>query len=184
MDFFVLVGIVKVMLMVDYFMFMVFCGVLVVVVLVKIVVKCIMLDMFFVLMGLGVLVVLIKYLLGGINLLYMYLCGMEVLYVMEGILMVGLVDISNKFFIKVLEVGDVFVFFKGMVYYQINFGYMFVMVFVSFSSFNFGIVLLFVILFGFGIFDEVYIVVFKVNEYVVNKLQVLFGMQVMEFDLI
>lgn len=175
-DFFVPAGTVKATLTADYFTSMVFRGAPAVVAPAKIAAKRITSDTFPVLTGLGVSAALIKYLPGGINPPHTHPRGTEVLYVMEGTLTVGLVDTSNKFFTKVLEVGDVFVFPKGMVHYQINLGHMPVTVFASFSSSNPGTVSLPATLFGSGIPDEVHTAAFKVNEHVVNKLQAPFGM--------
>lgn len=94
----------------------------------------------------------------------------------EGTLTVGLVDTTNKFFTKVLQVGDVFVFPRGLVHYQINLSNKPATVFVGFSSSNPGTVSLPPTLFGSGIPDNVHIAAFKVDQHVVNKLQKPFGM--------
>lgn len=126
--------------------------------------------------GLGVSVAMIKYLPGGTNPHHTHPRGTEVLYVMEGKLTVGLVDTTNKLFTQVLSVGDVFVFPKGLVHYQINLGSKPVVAYISFSSSNPGTVSLPATLFGSGIPDKVHKVAFKVDGHVVDKLQEPFNM--------
>ncbi|KAG0584106.1 hypothetical protein M758_6G004900 [Ceratodon purpureus] len=170
-DYFVPMGTDKATLTGDYFTSMVFRGMPAIVAPAKIGVKRITSDSFPVLTGLGVSTAMIKYLPGGINPPHTHPRGTEVLYVMEGTLTVGLVDTTNKLFMKVLEKGDVFVFPKGLVHYQINNGNKPVTVFVSFSSSNPGTVSLPVTLFGSGIPDDVLTAGFKVDRHVVNRLQ-------------
>lgn len=173
-DYFILFGVDRNNIGSDYFIFMLLCGELVIVVGVKFSVKRFGLNEFLVFINFVVLFVFFKYLFEGINFFYIYFWGIELLIVLKGILNVGFIDIVNKFFIVVLQEGDVFVFFKGLVYYQINLSCLFVIVYVVFSSFNFGIVFLFVILFGIGIFKVVYEIVFKVYKFVIDKFEVLF----------
>lgn len=175
-DYFVPIGTNKTTLTADYFTSTVFRGMPAIVAPAKIGVKRITSDTFPVLTGLGVSNAIIKYLPGGINPPHTHPRGTEVLYVLEGTLTVGLVDTTNKFFTKVLIQGDVFVFPRGLVHYQINQGEKPVTVFVSFSSANPGTVSLPVTLFGSGIPDDVHTAAFKVDRQVVNRLQAPFGM--------
>lgn len=124
-----------------------------------------------VLTGLGVSVALFRYQPGGINPPHTHPRGTEILYVLEGSLTVGLVDTTNQYYTAVLEVGDVFVFPKGLVHYQINFGDKDVLAFISFSSSNPGTVSLPANLFGSGIPDDVLTAAFKVDNNVVDQLQ-------------
>ena len=42
------------------------------------------------------------------------------LFLLDGALEVGFVDTTNKLFTQTLQAGDMFVFPKGLVHYQIN----------------------------------------------------------------
>lgn len=169
-------GVNKTTLTADYFTSTIFRGGITVVPPAKIAVKRITsaLDSLPSLTGLGVSSALIKYLPGAINPLHTHPRGTEVLYLLEGTLTVGLVDTTTKFFTKVLEKGDVFVFPKGLVHYQINLGKKPACAYVSFSSSNPGTVSLPATLFGSGIPDDVHMAAFKVNGYVVDQLQLPF----------
>ncbi|KAG0567133.1 hypothetical protein KC19_7G113100 [Ceratodon purpureus] len=177
-DFFVPEGVNKTTLTADYFTSTVLRGGVTVVAPAKIAVKRITsaLDSLPSLTGLGVSSALIKYLPGGINPHHTHPRGTEILYLLEGTLTVGLVDTTNKFFTKVLEAGDVFVFPKGLVHYQINLGKKPASAYVAFSSSNPGTVSLPITLFGSGIPDDVHKAAFKVDGYVVDKLQLPFNM--------
>ncbi|KAG0560200.1 hypothetical protein KC19_10G161700 [Ceratodon purpureus] len=174
-DFFVPAGVNKTTLTADYFTSTFFRNGITVVAPAKIGVKRITSDTAPVFTGLGVSSALIKYLPGGINPHHTHPRGTEILYVMEGTLTVGLVDTTNKFFSKVLEVGDVFVFPKGLVHFQINQGRKPVVAFIAFSSANPGTVSLPATLFGSGIPDNVHMAAFKVGKSVIDKLQLPFN---------
>lgn len=174
-DFFVAPGVDKATLTGDYFTSQVFRDGVNVVAPAKIGVKRITSDSFTVLTGLGVSSAMIKYLPGGINPHHTHPRGTEVLLVLEGELSVGLVDTTNKLFTKTLYQGDVFVFPKGLVHYQINMSSRPACVYVAFSSSNPGTVSIPVTLFGSGIPDNVHTAAFKVNNQVVDKLQAPFN---------
>lgn len=59
----------------------------------------------------GVGFVCFDFVVGGINVLYMYFCVIEVFFVMEGVLYMGFVIIVNCFFVIMFYKGDVFIFF-------------------------------------------------------------------------
>lgn len=128
-----------------------------------------------VLTGLGVSAALIEYLPGGINPPHTHPRGTEVLYVLQGALTVGLVDTTTALFTQALQVGDVFVFPKGLVHYQINAGRDPVVAFLAFSSANPGTVSLPATLFGSGIPGYVLEAAFKVNQSVIDQLQLPFN---------
>nr|CAH58719.1 germin-like protein precursor [Physcomitrium patens] len=175
-DFFVPMGTNKADLNGDYFTSMVFRGEPAVPEGAKIGVKRITSDSFPVLTGLGVSSAQIKYLPGGINPPHTHPRGTELLIVQKGILTVGLVDTTNKFYTKELQAGDVFVFPRGLVHYQINLSHKPVIAYVGFSSSNPGTVSLPATLFGSGIPDNVHMAAFRVNQHVVEKLQAPFKM--------
>nr|BAD86503.1 germin-like protein [Physcomitrium patens]BAD86510.1 germin-like protein [Physcomitrium patens] len=141
----------------------------------RVAVKKITSDTFPVLTGLGLSSAQIKYLPGGINPPHTHPRGTELLLVQKGTLTVGLVDTTNKFYTQVLRKGDVFVFPKGLVHYQINLGHKPVIAYVAFSSSNPGTVSLPATLFGSGIPDNVHMTAFKVDGGVVDSLQRPFG---------
>ncbi|XP_031286762.1 germin-like protein 9-3, partial [Pistacia vera] len=57
---------------------------------------------------------------GAINPPHTHPRSAELLFVVEGSLNVGFVDTNNKLYTQTLEVGDMFVFPKGLVHYQSN----------------------------------------------------------------
>ena len=71
---------------------------------------------------LGISLVRIDYAVAGINPPHTHPRATEVLFLMEGQLLVGFIDTNNTFFSKTLEKGDVFVFPKALVHFQQNVG--------------------------------------------------------------
>ncbi|XP_059073426.1 putative germin-like protein 2-3 [Cryptomeria japonica] len=71
----------------------------------------------------GISLVRIDYAVGGINPPHTHPRATEVLVLLEGQLLVGFIDTTNKFFSKTLEKGDVFVFPKALVHFQQNVGH-------------------------------------------------------------
>lgn len=59
---------------------------------------------------------------GGVNVPHYHPRATEVAYVLEGRIYSGFVDTQNKVFARVLEKGDVMVFPKGMLHFQMNVG--------------------------------------------------------------
>ncbi|KAL7202250.1 hypothetical protein ACSBR1_033845 [Camellia fascicularis] len=57
---------------------------------------------------------------GGVNPPHTHPRSAELLFVMEGSMEVGFVDTANKLYIQTLQIGDMFVFPKGLVHYQYN----------------------------------------------------------------
>ncbi|KAG6557495.1 hypothetical protein Mapa_000768 [Marchantia paleacea] len=70
--------------------------------------------------GLGVSYALLSYLPGGLNALHTHPRASEILYLISGTLEVGVIDSTNKLYSQTLSAGDLFVFPKGLVHYQIN----------------------------------------------------------------
>ncbi|XP_024388264.1 germin-like protein 9-3 [Physcomitrium patens] len=124
-----------------------------------------------VLTNLAVSSALLKYLPEGINPFHIHPRGTELLIVLKGTLNVGLIDTANKLFTAVLQEGDVFVFPKGLVHYQINLSRLPVIAYAAFSSSNPGTVSLPVTLFGTGIPKVVHETAFKVHKLVIDKLE-------------
>jgi len=128
-------------------------------------------EVFPALTGLGVSTALLEYRPGGINTLHTHPRGTEVLTLAQGKLHVGLVDSSNKLYTQVLLPGDVFVFPKGLVHYQINLGKHTAIAYAAFSSSNPGTISLPGNIFASGIEDVVLQAAFKVDANVIDQLQ-------------
>lgn len=62
----------------------------------------------------------------------------EMIFVTKGVLLVGFVDTENNVFQKVVKVGDVFVFPKGLFHFMLNNGFEDAIVFSVFNSQNPG----------------------------------------------
>lgn len=111
----------------------------------------------------------------GGTMLTFSLCPLQTFFVTEGVITVGLVDTNNKLYLKELKKGDLFVFPKGLVHFQINLSKKNAIAFVSFSSSSPGTQSLPLTLFGSGIPDIVHTTAFKVDNQVVDKLQAAMG---------
>ncbi|XP_057844736.1 germin-like protein 1-1 [Cryptomeria japonica] len=72
---------------------------------------------------LGISLVRIEFAVGGINPPHTHPRATEILLLLEGHLCVGFIDTANKFYIKILMKGDVFVFPKGLLHFQQNVGH-------------------------------------------------------------
>lgn len=75
----------------------------------------------------------------------------EIAYVLEGRVYSGFVDTNNEVFAKVIEKGEVMVFPRGLVHFQMNVGDSPAAIFGSFDSQNPGLVKLPKAVFGSGI---------------------------------
>ncbi|BBN12853.1 protein MpCupin87 [Marchantia polymorpha subsp. ruderalis] len=123
--------------------------------------------------GLGISSALIQFPPGTVNPPHTHPRGTELLYVIEGTLSVGLVDTTQKLFTQTLLPGDLFVFPKGLVHFQINLDqWTSVKAVVGFSSSNPGLISLPSTLFGKSmISSEVLQKSFSVTADVINKLK-------------
>ncbi|KAG6539982.1 hypothetical protein Mapa_018683 [Marchantia paleacea] len=91
-----------------------------------------------------------------LNALHIHPRGSELLYIVQGVLDVGLVDSTNKLFTQTLHEGDLFAFPKGLVHFQINWDRnQTVKAVAGFSSSNPGLIRLPTNLFKSGISDAV-----------------------------
>lgn len=96
----------------------------------------------------------------------------ELLFVVGGCLEVGFVDTTNKLYTQSLQVGDIFVFPKGLVHFQYNADPRSPAVAVSaFGSANAGTASLPITLFGTGIDDDVLAISFKTDVGTIKKLK-------------
>ncbi|CAM6128050.1 unnamed protein product [Calypogeia fissa] len=123
------------------------------------------------LVGLGTSSALLLFPMGTTNPPHTHPRGTELLYVIEGSLFVGVVDTTNKLFSQTLYAGDLFVFPKGLVHFQINYGGATVKAIASFSSSNPGLVRLPNALFKSGIPDNVLATGFGVSTMAIMDLK-------------
>ncbi|KAJ9540146.1 hypothetical protein OSB04_026652 [Centaurea solstitialis] len=72
------------------------------------------------LLGQSVSYAVLEFPVGSLNPLHIHPRATELLFVIAGSLQVGFVDTTNKLFTQKLEIGDMFVFPKGLVHYQYN----------------------------------------------------------------
>ncbi|KAL5722880.1 hypothetical protein ACHQM5_006340 [Ranunculus cassubicifolius] len=70
--------------------------------------------------GQSVSYAVLQYPAGSINPPHTHPRASELLFVVEGTLEVGLVDTTNKLYNQTLQLGDMFIFPKGLVHYQYN----------------------------------------------------------------
>ncbi|KAL2533544.1 Germin-like protein subfamily 3 member 2 [Abeliophyllum distichum] len=91
---------------------------------------------------------------GGINAPHFHPRATEIAYVVKGKVYSGFVDSTNRVFAKIIEQGEVMVFPRGVVHFQMNIGKSSATIFGSFNSQNPGTHRIPNIIFGSGINDE------------------------------
>ncbi|KAG6555845.1 hypothetical protein Mapa_002486 [Marchantia paleacea] len=123
------------------------------------------------LFGLGISSALVQYPAGALNLPHTHPRGTELLFLIEGSLDVGIVDTTSKLFTASINPGDLYVFPKGLVHFQINRGDTRAKAVVSFSSSNPGTVKLPINLFKTDIPDDVLMKSFGVGKAVLTSLK-------------
>ncbi|KAI3799618.1 hypothetical protein L1987_34917 [Smallanthus sonchifolius] len=126
---------------------------------------------------LGMSLVRADFEVGGINVPHYHPRATEVAYVLEGKVYSGFVDTLNKVFAKVIEKGEVMVFPRGVLHFQMNVGDSPATVIGSFDSQNPGSVKLPVALFGSGIDDELLEKSFGLKSKEISKLKKRFGIE-------
>ncbi|WVZ21101.1 hypothetical protein V8G54_008423 [Vigna mungo] len=92
--------------------------------------------------GLGISVARLDLAPDGVIPLHTHPGASELLVVVEGQICAGFVDSGNNVYLKTLEKGDIMVFPKGLLHFQINSGNSQALAFVSFSSANPGLQIL------------------------------------------
>ncbi|XP_020252333.1 germin-like protein 9-3 [Asparagus officinalis] len=120
--------------------------------------------------GLSVSYASLQFARDGINPPHTHPRSAELLLVIQGQLEVGLVDSSNKLFVQVLETGDMFVFPKGLVHFQVNKGKYPAVALSAFGSANAGTVSFPKTLFASGIDSEVLAKSFKTDVQTIGKI--------------
>ncbi|KAL2632137.1 hypothetical protein R1flu_016823 [Riccia fluitans] len=123
--------------------------------------------------GLGVSNALLLYPPGSVNAPHTHPRGTETLFVIEGSLDVGLLDTTAPIptlFTQTLQTGDIFVFPRGLVHFQINRGQKKAKAYASFSSTFPGTVSLPRTLFKTGISNDVLTKSFGVSDNIIQAL--------------
>ncbi|KAH7655176.1 Germin protein [Dioscorea alata] len=128
-------------------------------------------DEFPALNGQSVSYALLQYAPGGLNAPHTHPRSAELLIVLQGCLKVGLVDSTNKLFTQILQTGDIFVFPKGLVHFQVNLDPRYPAVaLAAFGSANAGTIQLSRALFASGIDNAVLAQSFKVDSDTIQKI--------------
>lgn len=108
---------------------------------------------------------------GGINAPHFHPRATELTYVLQGKVYSGFVDSTNRVFAKVLEEGEVMVFPRGLVHFQMNVGESPATVFGCFNSQNPGVQKIPSAIFGSEIKDELLEKAFGMNSKQIDKLR-------------
>ncbi|GAB4836282.1 hypothetical protein Ancab_001198 [Ancistrocladus abbreviatus] len=108
---------------------------------------------------------------GGVNVPHYHPRATEVAFVVEGSIYSGFVDTQGRVFVKVIEKGEVMVFPKGMVHFQMNIGESPATILGSFNSQNPGLVRIPATIFGSEIKDELLEKAFGLNAKELSRLK-------------
>ncbi|VFQ96491.1 unnamed protein product [Cuscuta campestris] len=120
---------------------------------------------------LGVSFVRADFDVGGVNVPHLHPRATETMFVLEGRIYSGFVDSSNRVFARVLERGEVMVFPRGLVHFQMNVGDSPAAILGSFNSQNPGLVKLPIALFGSSIREELLMKSFALSDKEVDRLR-------------
>lgn len=108
----------------------------------------------------------------GVNPPHTHPRSAELLFVVGGSLEVGFVDTTNKLFVQTLQLGDMFVFPKGLVHYQYNAnGREPAVAFSAFGSANAGTVSVPINVFTSGIDSGILAIAFKTDVATIEKIK-------------
>ncbi|KAF9594390.1 hypothetical protein IFM89_030992 [Coptis chinensis] len=122
--------------------------------------------------GQSVSFAVLQYPAGGINPPHTHPRSAELLFVVDGSLEVGFVDTTNKFYNQTLQLGDMFIFPKGLVHYQYNANPSEAATAVSaFGSANAGTVSVPPTVFSTGIDDGILAKAFKTDVATIQKIK-------------
>ncbi|KAL6125500.1 hypothetical protein ACLB2K_073557 [Fragaria x ananassa] len=108
---------------------------------------------------------------GGVNVPHYHPRATETAFVLEGKIYSGFVDTNNKIFAKVIEKGEVMVFPKGLVHFQMNVGDTPATILGRFNSQNPGLLRIPTSIFGSGIKDELLEKAFGLSSKEITKLK-------------
>ncbi|PSS04981.1 Germin-like protein subfamily 3 member [Actinidia chinensis var. chinensis] len=114
---------------------------------------------------------------GGVNVPHFHPRATETAFVLEGKIYSGFIDSQNRVFAKVIEKGEVMVFPKGLVHFQMNVGDSQATILGSFNSQNPGLVRIPNTVFGSGIEEELLEKAFGLSSKEIGKLKKRFGPQ-------
>ncbi|BBN10079.1 protein MpCupin62 [Marchantia polymorpha subsp. ruderalis] len=128
-------------------------------------------DEFPALKGLGISCALFSFTPGAVNPPHTHPRATELLYVIRGVLDVGFIDSSNKLRTQTIKTGDLFVFPKGLVHYEVNRHHRISKALASFNSANPGLLRLPTSLFKSGIADDVLQRSFGVSSAIIHELK-------------
>lgn len=103
---------------------------------------------------LGISMVRADFDVGGVNVPHFHPRATEVAVVLEGKIYSGFVDTNSQIFAKVIEKGEVMVFPRGLVHFQMNVGETPATILGSFDSQNPGLMKIPAAVFGSGIKEE------------------------------
>lgn len=124
------------------------------------------------LLGQSVALAVLQFPTGSLNPPHTHPRSAELLLVVSGSLQVGFVDTTNKLFNQTLQIGDVFLFPKGMVHFQLNADPRNTATAIAaFGSANPGTLSLPVSVFTSGISDEVLAKSFKIDVSVIDSIK-------------
>ncbi|KAK9153685.1 hypothetical protein Sjap_001165 [Stephania japonica] len=108
---------------------------------------------------------------GGINPPHYHPRATEIAFVLKGMVYSGFVDSKNRVFARVIERGEVMVFPKGLLHFQMNVGNSTATIFGSFNSQNPGLQRVAESVFGSGIKYELLMKAFGLTEREVSSLR-------------
>ncbi|XP_022756424.1 auxin-binding protein ABP19a-like [Durio zibethinus] len=98
--------------------------------------------------GLGISMARLDFAVGGVVPMHTHPGASEILVIIKGTISAGFVSSANKVYFKTLKTGDIMVFPKGLLHFQINAGQTQALAYVSFSSPSPGLQILDFALFG------------------------------------
>lgn len=108
---------------------------------------------------------------GGVNVPHLHPRATELAFVLKGKVYSGFVDTNNRVYAKVVEQGEVMVFPKGLVHFQMNVGDIPATILGSFNSQNPGLQRIPTAIFGSDIKDELLERAFGLSSKEISKLR-------------
>ncbi|KAJ7550411.1 hypothetical protein O6H91_07G099600 [Diphasiastrum complanatum] len=125
--------------------------------------------------SLGISIARLDFAKGGLIPPHTHPRGSEIIYVVEGSLYAGFVTTHNKLFAKVINKGDVMIFPRGLIHFQLNVGDAPAQAVVSLNSQSAGFQLIANSMFGSNIKDEVLQKTFFLDQKTVHQLEAIFS---------
>ncbi|KAJ7540377.1 hypothetical protein O6H91_10G011700 [Diphasiastrum complanatum] len=125
--------------------------------------------------SLGISIARLDFAQGGLIPPHTHPRGSEIIYVLEGSLYAGFVTADNQLFAKVINKGDVMIFPRGLIHFQLNVGDGPAQAVVSLNSQHAGFQLIANSMFGSNIKDEVLQKTFFLDQKTVDRLKTIFS---------